>query len=92
MDLNFNTSSNPFENGGTPGGEPESQEKGRPGRIDSFDAIFKEPNKQDVPANSNEGFNNWTEDPFAGHEAFPEPSPQTTPGNTFGDINFGDQQ
>ena len=90
MDLGF-TSSNPFENGGTPGGEPESLEKGRPERIDSFDAIFKEePNKQDVPANSNEGFNNWADDPFAGHEAFPEANQQTTPGNTFGDINFGD--
>ena len=45
MDLGFGTNSNPFENGGTPGGEPESYEKGRPERIDSFDAIFKEPNK-----------------------------------------------
>ena len=72
MDIGFNTSSNPFENGGTPDGGPETQ--GKPERLDSFDKIFKEPNNQDVPASTNEGYPNWSEDPFAMHEAFPEPA------------------
>ena len=62
-----------FKNLGTPGEQPETQ--GKPERLDSFDKIFKEPNNQDVPANTNEGYPNWSEDPFAMPEAFPEPAP-----------------
>ena len=80
----FKKDSNPFMNGGTP--DRQEMPGDRRPKLDSFDNIFNgEQSKKDVPVASHDSIPDWSEDPFAVPNSFPESNQQTTPGDSFQD-------